>query len=383
MTRRWELDALRGLMLVLMVLTHLPTRLSSPMGQPFGFVSAAEGFVLLSAYMAGMVYARLARKKGIDAMRTAFFRRALKVYLAHAATLIFLFTVIAFVGVKVDQPAVKNLMSFYLSHPAPALAWGLLLVYAPPLLDILPMYIIFMLVSPWVLAHALRRGWVGVITVSLLLWLLAQFGLGQWVYDTAVGLTGLSVPFHETGSFATFSWQFLWLFGLWMGASRTALWAQPFTFPGWAVVLASAIALVGMVWRHTMGQAAFGANEHLNLLFDKWLLGPFRLIDLFALVIVTIRFGPAVKARIPRIRWLEAMGSASLPVFCAHLVIVLLALAFFGGRPQAHPWWEDALMLVGCFAALYAVARITLRLDHPQRLKPGAKPGAKSDATPA
>lgn len=49
MTRRWELDALRGLMLVLMTLTHLPTRLSSPLGQPFGFVSAAEGFVLLSA----------------------------------------------------------------------------------------------------------------------------------------------------------------------------------------------------------------------------------------------------------------------------------------------------------------------------------------------
>ncbi|RYX97633.1 MAG: OpgC domain-containing protein [Comamonadaceae bacterium] len=380
MTRRWELDALRGLMLVLMVLTHLPTRLSSPMGQPFGYVSAAEGFVLLSAYMAGMVYARLARKKGIDAMRKAFFKRALKVYLAHAATLLFLFTVIAFVGIKVDQPAVKDLMSFYLSHPAPALAWGLLLIYAPPLLDILPMYIVFMLVSPWVLAHALRRGWIGVMVLSMAFWLLAQFGLGEWVYDTTVALTGLPVPFHETGSFATFSWQFLWIFGLWMGASRTALWSQPFVFPGWAIVLASAMALVGMVWRHTMGQAAFGANINLNLLFDKWLLGPLRLIDLFALVIVTIRFGPWVKDRMPRMRWLESMGAASLPVFCAHLVIVLLALAFFGAKPLIHPWWEDALMLFGCFTALYMVARITLRLDHPQRLKAAGAAVAKSGA---
>ena len=54
--RLWELDALRGLMLVLMTLTHLPTRLTTPTGQPFGYVSAAEGFVLLSAFMAGMVY---------------------------------------------------------------------------------------------------------------------------------------------------------------------------------------------------------------------------------------------------------------------------------------------------------------------------------------
>ena len=31
-------------MLVLMTLTHVPTRFSSPAGQPFGYVSAAEGF---------------------------------------------------------------------------------------------------------------------------------------------------------------------------------------------------------------------------------------------------------------------------------------------------------------------------------------------------
>ena len=54
--RRWELDALRGLMLVLMTLTHMPTMYSLPSGQPFGFVSAAEGFVFLSALMVGRVY---------------------------------------------------------------------------------------------------------------------------------------------------------------------------------------------------------------------------------------------------------------------------------------------------------------------------------------
>jgi hypothetical protein len=52
--RYWEVDALRGLMLVLMTVTHLPSRLTDPLGQPFGFVSAAEGFVLLSAFMAGL-----------------------------------------------------------------------------------------------------------------------------------------------------------------------------------------------------------------------------------------------------------------------------------------------------------------------------------------
>lgn len=366
MSRRWELDALRGLMLVLMTITHLPTRLSSPLGQPFGFVSAAEGFVLLSAYMAGMVYGRMANQQGIDTMRLAFWRRALKVYACHAATLLFLFTVIAALGLRIDQPAVKDLMSYYLAHPLPALLSGLLLIYKPPLLDILPMYILFMLASPWVLAHALRRGWRRVMAASIGLWLLSLFGLGAWLHDAAVKLTGLAVPFQETGAFSVFSWQFLWLLGLWMGASRARAVVRPFAFARWVVVLAVALALGGLLWRHAVGQAPFGASESLNLLFDKWLLAPLRLLDLFALMVVTIRFGPALVARLPRLRLLETLGAASLPVFCMQLVIVLLALAFFGANPYVHPWWVDAALVTASFGALYRVARLSVWLDRRQ-----------------
>ena len=45
--RKPELDALRGLFLVWMTLTHLPTKFSDLVNQPFGFVSSAEGFVFL------------------------------------------------------------------------------------------------------------------------------------------------------------------------------------------------------------------------------------------------------------------------------------------------------------------------------------------------
>ncbi|MGH8664451.1 MAG: OpgC domain-containing protein, partial [Burkholderiales bacterium] len=36
MTRQPEIDALRGLMLVLMCISHLPTRFAEWLGQPFG-----------------------------------------------------------------------------------------------------------------------------------------------------------------------------------------------------------------------------------------------------------------------------------------------------------------------------------------------------------
>ena len=55
---RPELDALRGLFLVWMTLTHLPTRFSDFVNQPIGFVSAAEGFVFISALLVGRIYMR-------------------------------------------------------------------------------------------------------------------------------------------------------------------------------------------------------------------------------------------------------------------------------------------------------------------------------------
>ena len=396
-TRRWEIDALRGLMLVLMTVTHLPTRLSSPLGQPFGFVSAAEGFVLLSAYMAGLVYSRLAYRDSIDAMRKAFWRRALKIYLCQAATLLFLFTFIAALGMKIDQPAVKDLISFYLQHPFAALVSGLVLIYKPPLLDILPLYILFMLASPWLLAWAMRHRWQPVLWLSFALWILAQFGVGAWLYRLFADVANSSVPLSETGSFVFFAWQFLWVIGLWMGASRNASAAKPFTFSAPVVWLAVAWTLVCLVWRHVEGQVPFGpslpAYAAYNVLFDKWVLGPFRLLDLAAMAIVTLRFGPTLAKRVPRLCWIERLGAASLPVFCAQLVIVLLTLAFFGNNPEASPWWVDAALLASCFTILSGVAVVSGCLDEksggpgsrplPKEIKNASESGLSKNLDPA
>ncbi|MDQ0571794.1 hypothetical protein QFZ42_003628 [Variovorax paradoxus] len=367
MKRYWEIDALRGLMLVLMTVTHLPTRLTDPFGQPFGFVSAAEGFVLLSAFVAGLVYSRIGYQRGVDSMRTAFWRRVVKVYLCQAAILLFLFTVIAALGLHIDQPAVKNLVSYYLAEPREGFLFGLLLIYEPALLDILPMYIFFMLMSPWVLAFAMRHGWTLVMGASATVWALAQFDLSEWIYGLAVHYLGLSVPFHEMGAFNSYAWQFLWFAGLFLGASRNLPGARPLRFPVWVWLPALAIALYGFWWRHhgINGQAPFGGDVELNLLFDKWQLGPLRLVNLVGLGILAVRFGPWLMRKIPRLHWLEAMGSASLPVFCAHLVAVLLVLAFYGDSQTARPWWGDGLLLLAVFAGMYAVARFTRGADVP------------------
>ena len=55
---------------------------------------------------------------------------------------------------------------------------------------------------------------------------------------------------------------------------------------------------------------------------------------------------------------LELLGRQSLPVFCAHIVIALFTLAFFGSVEVLRPWSHDAALLAAAFAGLFAVALI-------------------------
>jgi hypothetical protein len=365
-SRQPELDMLRGLMLVLITITHVPTRYSTWLTQPAGYVSAAEGFVFLSAYLVGAVYTRHAIQHGLASMRTALWHRAGLIWLCQAGMLLFLFTVIAHVGLRTNRQAIKNLISFYLDQPIDALWTGLALIYNPPLLDILPMYVLFMLASPLALSLGLlARGWYVVLGTSLTLWLLAQLGLTTAAYAAMVKAVDLKVPLHQTGSFELAAWQFIWILGMWMGSWRASV-SDLRAIPGWMAAAAVTLALGCMVWRHAVGLAPFGPDQQLNLLFDKWHLGPLRLLNFLAILVVAVRFGPWLAARV-RFPWLETLGRASLPVFCAQIVAVLVVLSAIGDRQGGMPLWADTVVLAATLAGLYAVALVSNRASREQR----------------
>jgi hypothetical protein len=385
--RQWEIDALRGLMLVLMTLTHLPTRFASPISQPFGYVSAAEGFVLLSAFVAAKVYTMKQQRGGDAALQRGFYGRAFQLWLVQAGLLAVLFTLIALLGLLANQPAVKDLISFYLERPVVAVAAGLLLIYSPPLLDILPMYVLFMLVSPLLLLHGGRRGWGFIAAGSVLLWLGAQLDLGTYLYESAAHWARIPVPVHQTGAFSLPGWQLLWVAGLWMGArAALGLRVAP-TFPRWLVVAAWTFALTTLLWRHAMGQTPWPVDgtlpAALNAAFDKWHLGPLRLLNLFVLGVLVLHHGPALAARMRRPKTLELLGRASLPVFCAHLLLVLLALAFFGAARPGRPWGVDVAILTIAFAVLYLVAHISTAIDRRNAEKKAGSTARRDAPAPA
>ena len=382
--RRPELDALRGLFLVWMTLTHLPTRFSDFTNQPIGFVSAAEGFVFVSALLVGRIYMRDSLKNA-PGVRVTLWKRSLQIYMYHLLMLTFLFTVAAAFAVHTHKAALNHLLNFYLAHPVVAVVGSMLLLYCPPLLDILPMYVTFIFLSPLLLAAAARYGWRKILVASALIWLLAQFGLRDVVHNWIVSLTHLQIPLQETGAFNLFAWQAVWVVGLWIGA-RSALGETVLNkIPNWAVAVSGVACLFFIGIRHGW-LGPYLTQPALGIQLDKWQLGWLRIINLVTFTIVVYWMRP-VLVRLILIEPFLTLGKASLRVFCAHIFFVFVGLALLyqdvgddvdGQIEQLHGFTAIALLVV-TFTALILVAVNEVRKRRADRKKgqmdaAGAKP---------
>ncbi|MGA2251956.1 OpgC domain-containing protein [Terracidiphilus sp.] len=330
--RRPELDALRGLFLVWMTVTHLPTRYSDFVNQPIGFISSAEGFVFVSALLVGRLYMRDLQLNPAN-VRTRLWKRSLKIYGYHLLMLAFAFTVVAEIAIHTRKAALINLLDFYLAHPLVAIVGSVLLLYCPPLLDILPMYVTFLFFTPLALSGAVRIGWKWILAGSAALWVLAQFGLRDLVHNWMVHVTHLQIPLQETGSFNLFAWQAVWIVGLWLGA-RSAMEADSlFKIPCWAATVAAAVCLffVGVRFQwlgpHLTSQA-------LGVKLDKWQIGPLRVLNLIAFTVL-IYWARRFLIKIVSIEPFLTLGKASLRVFCAHIVFVFAGLTMLYGDLNA------------------------------------------------
>src|SRR5437870_13674939 len=104
--------------------------------------------------------------------------RTLRLYLYHALLLSFAFLVAVPIAASGTRPGLHNLLDFYFNAGSRRAAVdGALLVYRPPLLDILPMYIIFLALTPLALSASRRFGWKFTLSGGVTLSLLAKFRL--------------------------------------------------------------------------------------------------------------------------------------------------------------------------------------------------------------
>jgi hypothetical protein len=350
--RRPELDALRGLFLVWMTLTHLPTRFSDFVNQPIGFITSAEGFVFLSALLVGRLYVRELLQDE-PRVRKQLWKRSLKIYGYHLLLLGFAFTIAAAVAVHTHRVALTNLLDFYLAHPEVAILGSILLIYCPPLLDILPMYVTFLFFTPLLLSASWRYGWNRILAVSGLVWLLAQFGLRDLAHNAVVSVTHLRIPLQETGAFNLFAWQIVWIGGLWLGA-KSAVGAVPLSkIPSWGAAVAAAVCVFFVGVRHSL-LGAHLTQQALGIWLDKWQIGALRVLNLLAFMVLFYWLRKYV-LRVVAVEPFLTLGKASLHVYCAHLFFVFAGLALlYGDLAQLRGTMAISLVAV-TFAVLILV----------------------------
>jgi hypothetical protein len=355
MKRELEIDAARGLMLVWMTLTHLPTALTPWVNQPMGYISASEGFIFLSALFTGRIYYRILQRDGPQKMSTTLLLRTLRLYGYHLLLLAFAFIIAAHYAIASSHgQGLYYLLDFFFSAGrVRAVRDAILLIYRPPLLDIVPLYIIFLMLSPLAILLAARFGWRLIIGTSFAIWLLAQFGLREAIYASLGHHVGLQIPMNEMGAFNLWAWQLVWILGVSCGVrwAKEDLpiekWAERLWQPA-AIVAISLFALrYAQIFGLDLGRAAF--------FFDKWHLGVVRLIDFSAAVMVLVHFRNHLKPL--AIAPLVLLGQASLQVFCTHFLFCFLGIGMMGDGQRLYGWRQIPLV-VGTLAALLLIAKI-------------------------
>jgi hypothetical protein len=325
--RDLRLDLFRGLALWLIFLDHIPNNIVSWLTiRNYGFSDATEIFIFISGFTAAFVYGRAMRERGFFIAGARIFKRAWQIYVAH----IFLFTIymaeIAYVASSFENPLYVEEMNAlnFIKQPEITIIQALLLKFKPVNMDVLPLYIVLLLLFPAILWLLIRNSTLA-LAVSVALYALT------WEF-------GWNIPSYPSGSwyFNPFAWQLLFVFGAWcaLGGARrlTPALRSPITL--WIAVAYLIIAFaITLTWHFPRWSYLVPRwlSEWMYPI-DKTNLDVLRFAHFLALAAVTVRFVPVDWPAL-RSNWLRPAilcGQHSLEIFClgvflsfaAHFVIV-------------------------------------------------------------
>jgi hypothetical protein len=137
------------------------------------------------------------------------------------------------------------------------------------------------------------------------------------------------------------------------------LWAKR------AVVPAALIASACFELRHAISHGLkLGVYENL---FDKWHLGPIRLLN-FAAVAMLLIYSQSFMKRLA-VRPLVMLGQSSLQVFCVHLLCCFAGLTLLGNASMLSGWKQGAL-LATTLGAMLLTAKLFSKSEAKQERQP-------------
>ncbi|WP_167720911.1 OpgC domain-containing protein [Tolypothrix sp. PCC 7910] len=208
--RDLRIDFLRGIAIVSMVFNHLESpSYFSAINRGHIYASAAEGFLFISGLVLGMVTLGRIDKVGFAESMKKLLERSWKLYLT-SFTLMAVLGLLSIVAPGWTRPAFDE---------APGAWWQILLAaatfhLAPPVIDILQLYVLLLLLSPGIF-WMLRKGlWLPMLIISWSLWSFQQLHPYAFSFH----------PLDREHPYFTFaSWQILYVHGVLAGYYRTRL----------------------------------------------------------------------------------------------------------------------------------------------------------------
>lgn len=320
--RDLRLDLFRGVALWLIYLDHIPSNIVAWITiRNYGFSDATEIFIFISGFTAAFVYGRAMRDYGFVVSSARILKRAWQIYVAH----IFLFAIylaqIAYVARSFQNPLYAEEMGVldFLQQPDVIIFQALLLKFKPVNMDVLPLYIVLMVLFAPVLWMLLRNATLA-LAASVALY------AATWEF-------GWNFPAYPAGGwyFNPFAWQLLFVFGAWCalgGADRLkGLLRSRVTIVIALAYLVFAFCIT-LTW-HFPRLAPLVPKWLAELIYpiDKTNLDVLRFAHFLALAAVTVHFLPRdwPGLRSPWLRPAILCGQHSLEIFCLGVFLAFAA----------------------------------------------------------
>jgi hypothetical protein len=175
--RDLRIDFFRGLALLFIFVDHVPENVLGKFTlRNYGFADAAEVFVLLAGFSAVLAYGRVFEAEGFRAGSTRVLKRVRDIYVWHLGVLAIgsLWLMLA-AGVFGNPMYVTKLgVQVFGEDPARAVMLASTLIVQPGMMNILPLYIVLLLVwVPFLLWLIPRRPWDALL-LSVGVWAIAN-----------------------------------------------------------------------------------------------------------------------------------------------------------------------------------------------------------------
>ncbi|MBF9769904.1 OpgC domain-containing protein [Enterobacter asburiae] len=369
--RDLRIDFMRGIALVMMVVAH--TEVMSVFNifswERFGLTTGAEGFVILSGFMLGMLNRARLQKVVLLTVSWGLYLRAWKIYRVNIIIIVS-FILLAYIP-HINIFEVTHFTdrfsgeswSLYPVTPQIKETWFNIILYlqiGPHQTQILGLYIFLLLFSPLFLGMLQKGNVWWLLGASLLV-----YGLWQrW----PLRLTPSEFEF----AFPLLAWQFIFVLGMASGWYKAELISFARTPAGKVVVVALVIValILGFIAQnHTNPFMPPALLMHVippdsfNTFYHTWAakngLGPVRVLNDIALMVTVYLVLTYCWTPLNRLLgwFLIPLGQHSLYTFILHVYVVLLVSQFITFDLWRHAWIENTLVHAAALGILWLMAK--------------------------